>query len=102
MLPIVTTGEAAPVLIKAGLDDAIPLPDWSPPGKWIACGTLLISPDGKNERSLGTPRSLHYVFSKGGKLLYGMRTGEWPGDVILGGHRDWHRAPGWTEPHLPP
>jgi Tol biopolymer transport system component len=74
LLKVRSTGEAEPVLIKAGLDEAIPLPDWSPTGEWIACGTLLISPDGKNERSLGTRHSPHYVFSKDGKLLYGVRT----------------------------
>jgi dipeptidyl aminopeptidase/acylaminoacyl peptidase len=73
LMKVRTTGEAAPVLIKAGLHGAISLPDWSPTGEWIACGTLLISPDGKNERSLGDRRSPHYVFSKDGKLLYGVR-----------------------------
>ena len=51
----------------------LPVPDWSPAGDWIVSGSLLIAPDGKRERSIGSHRSPHYVFSKDGKLLYGLR-----------------------------
>ena len=50
-----------------------PLPDWSPTGDWIVSGGLLIAPDGKTERSIGSHQSPHYVFSKDGKRLYGLR-----------------------------
>jgi eukaryotic-like serine/threonine-protein kinase len=73
LMKIQTNGEAAPVMIKAGLSYDAPLPDWSPAGDWIVSGGLLIAPDGKTERSIGSHQSPHYVFSKDGKRLYGLR-----------------------------
>ena len=73
LMKIQTNGEAAPVMIKAGVADDAPVPDWSPAGDWIVSGGLLIAPDGKTERSIGSHRSPHYAFSKDGRLLYGMR-----------------------------
>ena len=72
-MKIQTNGEAAPVMIKAGVSNDAPLPDWSPAGDWIVSGGLLIAPDGKTERSIGSHQSPHYVFSKDGKRLYGLR-----------------------------
>ncbi len=73
LMKIQTNGETAPVMIKAGVPRDAPLPDWSPAGDWIVSGGLLIAPDGKTERSIGSHRSPHYVFSKDGKRLYGLR-----------------------------
>jgi Tol biopolymer transport system component len=70
---IQTNGEAAPLMIKARVSADAPLPDWSPAGNWIVSGGLLIAPDGKTERSIGSHQSPHYVFSKDGKRLYGLR-----------------------------
>jgi Tol biopolymer transport system component len=83
LMKIKTGGEAAPVMIKAGVDDNAPLPDWSPTGEWIVCGDLLISPDGKTERSLGSHRSPHYAFSKNGKLAVRTASGKRHTDAVL-------------------
>ena len=76
LMKVKTSGEAAPVTIKTNLSDGSrqsrSVPDWSPAGNWIVFGSLLISPDGKTERPLGSHGSLHYAFSKDGKLVYGM------------------------------
>ena len=72
LLKVKTSGEAVPVLLKAGLDNE-DVPDWSPTGEWIRFGNSLISPDGKGERSLGQHGSAFYTFSKDGRLLYGLR-----------------------------
>jgi len=74
LMKVRTTGEATPVLIKADVGRTTPLPAWSPTGEWIACGPRLLSPDGKIDRSLTPSRSPHYVFSRDGRLLYGLRT----------------------------
>jgi Tol biopolymer transport system component len=73
LMKIQTNGEAAPIVIKAGIPPEELLPDWSPAGDWIVLGGLLISPDGKTEHAIRTPPSPHYVFSKDGKRLYGLR-----------------------------
>ena len=96
-----TTGEAAPVLIKAGLERSTPLPAWSPTGEWIACGTRLISPDGKIERSLSPFRSPHYVFSRDGKLLYGMRSENGENALFSLDVARWCRTLDRSEPRLP-
>ena len=72
LMKIRTSGEAAPELIKADLASS-GVPDWSPSGEWIVYGETLISPDGKTERSIGAHGSPHHVFSKDGRLLYGLR-----------------------------
>jgi len=69
-----TSGEAAPVLLKRSLSDSRDVPAWSPTGDWILVGNLLISPDGKTERSLAQHGEAYYTFSKDGKLLYGLRS----------------------------
>ncbi|HEU4890598.1 MAG TPA: hypothetical protein VFT47_03555, partial [Vicinamibacterales bacterium] len=73
LMKVKTSGEAAPVLLKSNLDESH-LPDWSRDGQWIVCGTLLISADGKTERTLKPYLSPHLVFSKDSRLLYGIRS----------------------------
>ncbi|HEY7054950.1 MAG TPA: protein kinase [Vicinamibacterales bacterium] len=73
LMKVRTNGEDAPVMIKAGLPTDTPPADWSPAGDWIVAGSLLIAPDGRTERSIGLHGSPHYVFSKDGKRLYGLR-----------------------------
>ena len=52
---------------------------WSPDGKWIACpvddGVLLISPDGKQTRKVGT-RSSPVAWSPDSRQLYALAAGE--------------------------
>ena len=54
------------------------LPAWSPTGDWITFrdknGWNLISPDGKNSRSLGKIETPDMEFSKDGKMLYGIKS----------------------------
>lgn len=73
LMKVRTGGEAAPVLLKGGLNESRDVPEWSPAGEWILFSNSLISPDGKNERSLGQYGSAYFTFSKDGKLLYGLR-----------------------------
>ena len=74
LMKIQTNGEAAPVMIKAGVSVDAPLPDWSPAGDWIVSGGLVIAPDGKTGAlEFGSHQSPHLVFSKDGKRLYGLR-----------------------------
>jgi Tol biopolymer transport system component len=74
-----TAGEATPAVLceKAGL----PLPEWSPDGKWIkfidarspVAGWTLMSPDGKTARSYGEPNTVDMTFSADSQRLYGIR-----------------------------
>jgi eukaryotic-like serine/threonine-protein kinase len=73
-----TSGQAAPVLVKAGVD--CETPSWSPDGKWIVC-TDLISPDGQTVHALPKIQTRNYTFSGDSKLLYGLR--EEPDAVTL-------------------
>ena len=70
-----TSGKAGPVVLREGVVSA--LPDWSPSGDWITFrddkGWNLISPDGKNSKSLGKINTWYLAFSKSGKLLYGIQ-----------------------------
>jgi Tol biopolymer transport system component len=82
LMTVRTTGNAAPVLLKKLV--AADLPDWSPVGDWITChgddGWSLISPDGKTAKFLGQIHTEYLAFSKDGKLLYGIDTGETEAD----------------------
>jgi eukaryotic-like serine/threonine-protein kinase len=73
LMKVQTTGEAAPVVVKADLQDNVDVPVWSPAGDWIVCGNALYSPDGQKTKALGDHGTPTYVFSKDGKLLYGIR-----------------------------
>ena len=77
-----TSGSAAPVVLKKDVQRY--LPDWSPAGDWITYrdekGWNLISPDGKTTRFLGKIETDYLAFSKDGKLLYGIQTGETEAD----------------------
>jgi len=72
------TGNAKPVVLKEDVGDYPP--DWSPKGDWISYydkdgGCNLISPDGKASKFLLKSDTNSLVFSKDGKLLYGLETG---------------------------
>jgi hypothetical protein len=54
------------------------VPAWSPTGDWItflsANGDwLLVSPDGKGERNLGSLKTDYLLWSRDGETLYGIR-----------------------------
>jgi Tol biopolymer transport system component/predicted Ser/Thr protein kinase len=76
------SGAATPVaLVKDVLEY---LPDWSPDGLWITYrndkGWNQISPDGKTAKFLGKIETPYLAYSKDGKLLYGIDTGETEAD----------------------
>jgi eukaryotic-like serine/threonine-protein kinase len=75
LMMVKTSGIAAPVVLREEVNEAN-LPDWSPVGDWITFnddkGWNLISPDGKNSKSLGKIETRYLAFSKSGKLLYGI------------------------------
>jgi Tol biopolymer transport system component len=73
LMKVKTTGEAAPVLLKSNLENPH-VPDWSRDGQWIVCGTLLMSADGRTERTLKPYLSPHLAFAKDSRLLYGIRS----------------------------
>src|SRR5262249_37845715 len=73
LLKVKTTGQATAILVRADVGEES-VPSWSPTGEWILYGTQLISPDGVMTRSLGDHHSPHYVFSRDGKLVYGLRS----------------------------
>jgi eukaryotic-like serine/threonine-protein kinase len=72
-----TSGGARPVTLKQSKSF---LPDWSPSGDWITYkddkGWNLASPEGKPSRFLGNLETPAFVFSKDGKLLYGILTSD--------------------------
>ena len=72
------SGRATPVTL---VDNVLQyLPEWSPDGNWITYrddqGWNLISPDGKQTKSLGKIETAYLAFSKDSKQLYGIKTGE--------------------------
>lgn len=77
-----TSGSATPIELKKDVQRY--LPDWSPTGDWITFrdekGWSLISPDGRTTRFLGNIETEYLAFSKDGKLLYGIQTGETEAD----------------------
>lgn len=79
LMTVRTSGNAAPTVLKRGVSDRA-LPVWSPTGEWIlysaSDGWRLISPDGKTTRALGKLNTPSLVFSRNGRLLYGIDTGE--------------------------
>ena len=75
LMMVKTSANAAPVVLREGVNSA--LPDWSPTGDSITFpddkGWNLVSPDGKNSKSLGKTHVAYLAFSKSGKLLYGIQ-----------------------------
>ena len=84
LMTVKTSGNATPSVLKKDIDE-LHLPDWSPTGEWITYhdknGWWLISPHGKTSKSLGKIESPYLAFSKNGKLLYGIQTGEIEGSI---------------------
>jgi eukaryotic-like serine/threonine-protein kinase len=82
LMVVKTSGGATPVTLQE--DAETDLPDWSPVGDEITFedkkGWHLISPDGKTTRFLGKIATSHLTFSKDGKVLYGIQTGETEAD----------------------
>jgi hypothetical protein len=72
LMKVKTNGQATATVLRADVDGEA-VPSWSPTGEWILYGTQLVSPDGTKTQALGDHHSLHYVFSRDGKLLYGLR-----------------------------
>jgi eukaryotic-like serine/threonine-protein kinase len=76
-----TSGNATPTVLKRDISGSA-LPVWSPTGQWVLYldkeGWQLISPDGKTSKELGKMNTPSLVFSKDGRLLYGIDTGEKP------------------------
>ncbi|HSU66297.1 MAG TPA: protein kinase [Tepidisphaeraceae bacterium] len=71
LLKVRMSGQAAPTLLKSDLN--CETPSWSPTGDWIQYGDHLITPDGQTVHDLPDLPTQNYVFSKDGKLLYGLR-----------------------------
>lgn len=71
LMKVKTSGQALPVLVKAGSRDEPP--SWSPDGAWIVSEDQLISADGQTVRELPKTGSPTLTFSRDGKLLYGIR-----------------------------
>jgi Tol biopolymer transport system component len=72
LMKVKSTGQAVPILVKSGVE-CREVPSWSPAGDSIQCGNELLSPEGATLRSLGNHHTPNYVFSRDGKLLYGLR-----------------------------
>ncbi len=70
-------GSEAPVILEGnGCGNGF-IPAWSPEGNWITVESangdwLLVSPDGKKERSLGPLKTDYLLWSRDGRLLYGI------------------------------
>ena len=84
LMIVKTSGNATPSVLKGSIRGRY-LPDWSPTGEWITYrdkdGWWLTSPDGKTSKPLGKIETPHLAFSKNGKLLYGIETGEVEGNI---------------------
>ncbi|MBV8675068.1 MAG: PD40 domain-containing protein, partial [Acidobacteriaceae bacterium] len=79
LMLVKTSGNATPTVLKKNVD-ARCIPDWSPSGEWITYhdknGWWLVSPDAKISKSLGDIETPFLAFSKNGKLLYGIDSGD--------------------------
>jgi Tol biopolymer transport system component/predicted Ser/Thr protein kinase len=81
LMTVKASGEATPTILRDNLRDnpGLFVPSWSPDGKWILYrgdpggGWGLISPDGKDQRSIGEPKAVAAVFSADSKKVYGIR-----------------------------
>ena len=83
IMTVKTSGGATPIKL-ADTGKQNDLPDWSSTGDWITYhddkGWNLISPDGKRTKFLGKIQADYLAFSKDGKMLYGIETGETEAD----------------------
>jgi eukaryotic-like serine/threonine-protein kinase len=83
LMVVRTSGDAAPLTLRANVGH--PVPVWSPSGDWIAFGDdkgwNLISPDGKSSRLLGDLPTQSVVFSRDGRLIYGIMAGDHSKDL---------------------
>jgi eukaryotic-like serine/threonine-protein kinase len=74
LMVVRTSGGAKPILLREKVKAT--LPDWSRAGDWISYedekGWNLISPDGKMSKFLGKIATPNLIFSRDGKLLYGI------------------------------
>jgi eukaryotic-like serine/threonine-protein kinase len=69
-----TSGQATPVKVADAGNQPV-IPSWSPDGQWLSLQKdqlMLISPDGKNTKPIGDFATLHLVFSRDSKTLYGI------------------------------
>jgi eukaryotic-like serine/threonine-protein kinase len=69
-----TSGQASPVRIAEA--KGFNIPSWSPDGQWISLRQdqwMLISPDGKNTKSVGDIATVNLAFSRDSKTLYGVK-----------------------------
>jgi eukaryotic-like serine/threonine-protein kinase len=88
LMIVKASGNASPVTVRGNgppiTDVWQGAPEWSPTGTWITYrdpkGWNLISPDGKLSKFLGDLETPYLAFSKNGKLLYGIYTGETEAD----------------------
>jgi eukaryotic-like serine/threonine-protein kinase len=82
LMLVKTSGGATPVTLQE--DTETDLPDWSPVGNEITFhdkkGWSLISLDRKTTKFLGKIETSYLAFSKDGKVLYGIQTGETEAD----------------------
>jgi serine/threonine protein kinase len=82
VMTVKTSGSATPVTLKEGA--RVYLSDWSQTGEWITYhddnGWNLMSSDGKTSKFLGKIETSYLAFSKDGRLLYGIQTGETEAD----------------------
>ena len=86
LMKVKTSGQAAPVLLKADINRSnSSLLSWSPNGEWIEYsdkGENLISADGANKRPLGELNTRGCTFSRDSRLLYCLR-GERDHEVLF-------------------
>ncbi len=78
LMTIKAVGNAKPAVLRDKVQAG--LPSWSPTGDWITFrddkGWNLISPAGDKTKFLGPLETEYLAFSKDGKLLYGIESGE--------------------------
>ena len=78
LMMIKAVGNAKPTVLRDKVQGG--LPSWSPSGEWITFrdekGWNLISSAGDKTKFLGPIETEHLAFSKDGKLLYGIESGE--------------------------